>query len=140
MEDFNFWSTPNQVHEDITSFDNSMFLVNPIRAMKFAEFLIYISEFNWLRKKLMRAVKDSSFWKIADAFKDAYSKNYKELGEDNLPKAINDFLDELEKNKEIDFSRNEVEEVKNALDYTFALSKVWKVKSWVNDKLLKLVS
>ena len=140
MEDFNMWPTPDKVHEDITAFDNSMFLVNPIRAMKFAEFLSYISEFSWLRVKLMRAGKDSSFWQMADAFQNAHSKDFKELWESNLAKGKNDFLDELEKNEEIDFSRNDIEEVEKALDYAFSLNQTWNVKSLMKYELLKLVS
>lgn len=98
MDEFNIWISLDENYEDITSFDRTMFLANPMRAMKLAEFLSYFSEFGWMREKLMKASKDSWFWKIVDAFKFPHSKGYKNFWKANLSKPINDFLDELEKN------------------------------------------
>jgi len=138
-QEFDMWPTASEVYEDITEFDNTMFLADPLRAMKFSEFLSYISD-NWLRVRLLRATKDSSFYQIADAFQYAHSKDYKSLWESNLPEAINNFLDELEKNENIEFSRNEIEEVQQALDSVFSLTNTWKTITWIKDRLLNLIS
>ena len=127
------------IPEGITEFENTMFLVNPIRGMKFAEFISYISKFSWLRVKLIKATKNSSFWAIADAFEQANSANYKDLWESNLPKEINNFLDELEKNQNIKFSRNDIEEIKESLNNVFKLTKKWKITSWIKYKLSNLL-
>lgn len=128
--------TPDQQFEDITSFENSMLLANPIRAMKLGEFLLYIPEQGDLKVRLFRAIKESSFWKIADYFGLKFSKEtdkeYQEMlqgsWDRNLPEAINNFLDELDKNEEIEFSRNEMEKIKKALDFTFGNRKYKKAE------------
>ena len=96
----------------------------------------------------MRVVKDSWFWKVADAFEMAHSrdykhlwkaKDYKNLWKAYLSKTINDFLDELEKNEKIDFSRNDIEEVKIALDNTFSLAQTQQTQFWIKEKLMWLL-
>lgn len=141
MEDFDIgWKAHYELYEDVSKFDNSMFLVNPIRAWKLAEFISYFSEYTGLRTKIFRASKESSFWAIADAFENAHSKDYKKLWESNLIKRKNDFLDELEKNKDIEFSKNEIEEVKQALEKTFwTNNQVTSTKKTIKEHFLKLI-
>jgi len=129
------------LHKDITPFENTMFLVNPTRARKFAEFLSYISEFGWLREKLMRASKTTSFWEIADNFTHAHSEYYKDLWKISLPESINTFLDELENHKEIDFSKQDIDDVKKALNSAFDLNlKKSSVKSKIKNSLNSILS
>lgn len=122
IDAFELWRTLDEIHADITPFDQRYFLANPIRGEKLGEFLSYISEFGELRVKLMIAVKDSWFWEIADAFQNVHSKNHAEFWEKMLPRAINDFLDELERNEENNFSRNEIYEITTALYSTFGIN------------------
>jgi len=127
--------------ESVTRFEDIMFINNPMRAVKFAQFLSYTSKVGWLRKKLMVASKDSSFWQIADSFEHAHSEDHKRLWEITLPESINTFLDELENHKEIDFSKNDIDEVKKALNSVFALNlKKSSVKSKIKEGLNSILS
>jgi len=140
MEQNEWLRNPSEIYDEITSFDDIMFLVDPIRAVKFGEFLTNISDSEILKIKLMRAVKTSSFWYIADAFKKANWNYFKELWEKYLPETINDFLDELEKNEEIDFSTNDIIKIKNALEITFKLPLIEKPKWYINKKVSQLLT
>ena len=125
--------------ESITKFEETMFIVHPFRAKMFANFLTAISEFGPLRRKLMRASKESSFWLIADDYWKNLSGKFRKWWDTDLSKWINDFLDELEKNEKIDFSTNEFEEIKEALNSTFCINEASKEESWIKSKLLSVV-
>jgi hypothetical protein len=105
--------------DDVSDFERTMFLASPERIMMFWDFLRRISEFNGLRVKLLQASKDSNFWEIADNFGFANWNDHRDLGISKLPITINNYLDSLDSHKKISFSRNEIEEVKKALEATF---------------------
>lgn len=126
----------------VNEFDNMMFLVNPERAIKLWEFLLYIPEFSWLRTKLFSFIKqESSFWKIADNYGFIKNPDYHEIWKSWLQDSINDFIEELRKWKDwISFSWNEIDEITTILNFVFDISLIEKNVVGFGEKLLKLVA
>ena len=123
----------------ISSFEKSMFVENPIRWMKFWEFLSNIDELSDLRVKLFKVSKESYFSSIVDEYENMNSKKNSNSGLLNLQKNINNYNDELKSDVSIKFSTNEIEEINEALLKTFKISAINKILYWVNvltDKII----
>ena len=123
----------------ISSFEKSMFVENPIRWMKFWEFLSNIDELSDLRVKLFKVSKESHFSSIVDEYENMNSKKNSNSGLLNLQKNINNYNDELKSDVSIKFSTNEIEEINEALLKTFKISAINKILYWVNvltDKII----
>lgn len=133
------WPSLSETYGDITDFDETMFLSNPIRSMKLGELLSVIPEYSWLRIKLLRASKGSCFWQIADAFERTQSKDYKQLWEFQLPESKNNFLDELKNNQKISFSSNEIEDITAALDFVFPWNRISGTSASIKDRALSFL-
>jgi len=107
-------------------------LANPFWAIKLWEFLLQFKD-TYLKEKIFKVTKDSSFITIVGDYQNIKSDRYKELWLSNLPKSINNYLDDIEGNDDIKFNRNEIEEVKTALSNIFSINEtnktIWKIKS-----------
>ena len=128
------FGSPEKIPEKVSEFENKMFIDEPRRGIKFCEFLLKIKKIDWLRTELLLPTKASYFWKISDAFHVANSEYHKEKWVKNLPIAINNYLGELKKNKDIYFSIGELEEIRIALENTFWLNNT---TSWLKEKTNK---
>lgn len=108
---------------NITTFQQAIFVYNPMRAFKMAELMYYTSYDNKLQGKLIGVLSSqSSFFKITDNLMRAKEDKTFKPGKDEIAWQINDFLDELDKSNE-DFSRNEMETIEKSLKKIFSIKK-----------------
>ena len=121
-----YWPRLSEIHDDITDFEETMFLGNPLRAQKLWGFLWLFSEYTDIRVKIFQVVKSwNDFWSLADkyGFLREDPENWKYAFND----AKNQFLNRVD---EWPFTEEERNMIWLAIDQVFWLTEIETEREW----------